>query len=267
VSRYAQALQRSAQSQPKQIPWHESAGVSPDSSSRAANVAPLVPTIALHDILHEVSRAPAVQSLCERVAPMASVGSQVRLALTGCRNQDGASTIAAGIAVDLSQRLGISTILVDAHLGHPMLHRFFAAPNARRTPEVVLSDHVLMQPTGRARLELASCQPLAAESLLAGSCVELEELLAKFRAVVIDLGVIRLDARMLALARANDPLIIVTRYGSTQRQELTNTAVSLRAANRTIAGVVVNATARPIPNPASGLLDTVAGLLSPGADS
>jgi Mrp family chromosome partitioning ATPase len=217
-------------------------------------------------MLHEVSCAPAVQSLCERLAPLANVGSQVRLALTGCRKQDGTSTIAAAIAVDLSQRLGIPTLLVDAHLGRPMLHRFFAVATGR-APEVVVNDYVLMQPTGRTRLELASCLPLAAESLRAGSCDELEELLAKFPAVVADLGVIRLDARMLALARTNDPLIIVARYGSTQRQELTNTALSLRAAKRTIAGVMVNGVSRPIHNSAASLLNSGFGLLGAGADA
>lgn len=146
-----------------------------------------------------------------------------------------------------------------------MLHRFFAVQNSR-APEVTLSDLVLTQPTGRPGLELASCLPLAPGNLPTGSCVELEGLMAKFRAIVVDLGVIRLDARMLALSRANDPMIIVTRYGHTQRQELTNTAASLRAADRTIAGVVVNGTARPIRNPA-GLLNSIGGLLSQRADA
>jgi len=34
---------------------------------------------------------------------------------------------------------------------------------------------------------------------------DMDELLARYRLAVIDLGVVRLDPRMLALARPNDP--------------------------------------------------------------
>ncbi len=48
--------------------------------------------------------------------------------VTGCRPGDGASTIAMGLALDLSQRLGLRTLLVDAHLRRPGLHKMFPLP-------------------------------------------------------------------------------------------------------------------------------------------
>jgi len=63
---------------------------------------------------------------------------------------------------------------------------------------------------------------------------------------VIDLGVTRLDARMLPLARSTDPILLIVRYGSTERQELATTVSALRAANRAVAGVILNATVDPV---------------------
>jgi len=58
---------------------------------------------------------------------------------------------------------------------------------------------------------------------------------------VIDLGVARLDPRMVPLMRPADPILLVVRYGQTERKELATSAAALRAADRSVAGVIMNA--------------------------
>src|SRR5215469_12588269 len=60
-----------------------------------------------------VARAGAIRNLTERLAPLAVVERSTRLLITGCRPGDGASTVATAIAIDISQRLGLRTMLVD----------------------------------------------------------------------------------------------------------------------------------------------------------
>jgi Mrp family chromosome partitioning ATPase len=208
---------------------------SPDSSHALTSV----PVLRHARTPFEASRDRSLQVLNERVAPLAGVGQSVRLLVSGCRPADGASTVAVGLALDLSQRLGLRTLLVDAHLRKPELHKMFPPALGANAP-LILGDQFVVRPSTMPRLELASCLPMAAESLSAGNVPGYEALLDSFMLAVVDLGVVRLDGRLLALARPTDPIILVTRYGSTEREELATTVAALKAASRTVAGVIIN---------------------------
>ncbi len=72
-----------------------------------------------HDLPAMLARQDAIRQLSERMAPTAAVDKSCRVAISGCRPSDGASSIAAALALDLSQRLSMRTILVDANLQSP----------------------------------------------------------------------------------------------------------------------------------------------------
>jgi Mrp family chromosome partitioning ATPase len=211
--------------------------IEPDSNSLGA-LAP-IPVLTLARTPYEVSRTRALQVLNERVAPLTGVGQSVRMLVTGCRPGDGASTVAMGLALDLSQRMGLRTLLVDAHLRKPELHRMFP-PVGLKSPTLLLTDQFVVRSSIVPRLELASCLPMTAGALLPGEAEEYEALLVKFALAVVDLGVVRLDGRLLGLARPTDPIVVVTRYGSTERDELAITVAALKAASRSVAGVIIN---------------------------
>jgi Mrp family chromosome partitioning ATPase len=206
-------------------------------SSRA--LAPL-PVLERARTPFEASHARSLQMLNERVAPLAGVGQSVRMLITGCRPGDGASTVAVGLALDLSQRLGLRTLLVDAHLRKPELHKMFPPLPAQNAP-LLLGDQFVVRPSAAPRLDVASCLPMAAQALRPGDAQGYEALLESFLVTVVDLGVVRLDSRLLALARQTDPIIVVTRYGCTERDELATTVAALKAASRSVAGVIINA--------------------------
>ena len=194
-----------------------------------------------------LARATDIRDLSERLAPLAAVENSTRVLVSGCRRGDGASTVAAALAIDLSQRLGLRTLLVDAHLRHPAMHRLLIS-HRRNALELVLDGSVQTRSTDWPRLALLTCCPDEEEDQkqMLG---QLEGLLGEYPAVVVDLGVPRLDARTLPLARPADPILLVVRQGQTERRELATSADALRAANRTLAGVVLNATTDPVAKP------------------
>ncbi len=206
----------------------------------------LVPLPSVGEVLGNVTRSEAIRAISERLAPLAAVERTLRLAVAGCRPSDGASTVAVALAMDLSQRMLLRTVLIDAHILRPSLHRVFAFGRAK-TAEVMLEGSLQHRSTGWPRLEIASCFVNEGERHPEQALEDFEELIASYQAAVVDLGVPRLDSRLLPLARPTDPVLLVVRYGSTERRELVNTAAALKAANRSIAGVIFNAKTDPLP--------------------
>jgi Mrp family chromosome partitioning ATPase len=187
-----------------------------------------------------LSRQEAIRQLSERLAPTAAVIKSCRVAISGCRPGDGVSTVAAALAIDLSQRLFMRTILVDANLQAPGLHSVIAA-QARAKMQIMLDGSLQFRATPWPRLTLATCCAQEADGEVDSAIGELEGTLGSFSVVVIDLGVVRLDPRMLPMVRPSDPILLVVRYGQTERRELATTAAALRAADRMVAGVILNA--------------------------
>jgi Mrp family chromosome partitioning ATPase len=200
---------------------------------------PLVPIPVPVEVTGQIAADASIRQLSERLAPAAAVDKSCRLAIAGCRQQDGASSVAAAIAIDLSQRLSIKTLLVDANLRNPGLHRVMAS-GERRNSQPLIDGGMHLRNTGWSRLSLVSCNFQNDDGERESTLKKLEALLGTFSAVVIDLGVTRLDARMLPLVRPTDPILLVVRSGQTERQELVTTTAALRAADRTVAGVILN---------------------------
>ena len=254
MSKYYEAITRPHQpQQPQQVDGLRRADTSVFNGSNAASHS-LVPLPTLEHVPAAVARASAIRNLTERLAPVAVVERTSRLLVTGCRPGDGASTVATAIAIDISQRLGLRTMLVDAHLRHPSLHRLFQHPG-RRTPELVLDG--ALQIRGHRMAAAGTGHLLPVESGFATAVVRrIRNFAGAYPAVIVDLGVTRLDARMLPLARSEDPILVVVRQGHTERRELATTASALRAARRSVAGVILNDATDPVAKPLRRLLGT-----------
>ncbi len=200
----------------------------------------LLPEPLPYDLAGALARQDAIRQLSERIAPTAAVEKSCRVAITGCRPRDGASSIAVALALDLSQRLSMRTILVDANLQSPSLHGVMS-PAERTVSQITLDGSLQLRTTGWPRLTLATCCMQGNDDQREAAIAELAGVLNTFPAAVIDLGVARLDPRMLPLIRPTDPILLVVRYGQTERKELATTAAALRVADRTVAGVIMNA--------------------------
>jgi Mrp family chromosome partitioning ATPase len=214
-----------------------------DSSTGASRALTRLPV--LHPAPALMARSEALQRICEELSPQAVVEQGFRLLITGCRPGDGASTIAAALALDLSQRLSLRTLVIDANARRPTLQRTLSRPNWR-PPELLLDGPLQIRPTGWAWLDLATFYLGSTTEARNEALQACEQLSRHYAAVVVDLGVVRLDARMLPLAREHDPILVITRYGHTRRQELATTAAALRAARRSLAGAILNGVAKPV---------------------
>jgi Mrp family chromosome partitioning ATPase len=203
-----------------------------------------------HDLPASLARQDAIRQLSERMAPTAAVEKSCRVAIAGCRPRDGASSVAAALALDLSQRLSMRTILVDANLQSPSLHGV-VPPSDRSVTQITLDGSLQLRTTGWPKLTLATCCLDGNDEQREAAIAELGGVLNTFPAAVIDLGVARLDPRMLPLVRTTDPILLVVRYGQTERKELATTAAALRVADRTVAGVILNARPSRLRNSAS----------------
>ena len=181
-----------------------------------------------------------IRMIGERVAAVARLTGQARVLITGCRDGDGASTVAGALALDLSVRLGLETLLVDADPGSGA-SAAEAGGNGRP---------IRVNPTPVARLWRARCAKRSDRARLVGASnnstnhddavEELCQTMERYRAAVVDLGVVRQDARMLAVAGPDDPVLLVARYGATRREELAGTLAILKLAKCKVGGVILN---------------------------
>ncbi|HKD69409.1 MAG TPA: hypothetical protein VKB84_21400 [Candidatus Binataceae bacterium] len=196
-----------------------------------------------------------IRMIAEPTAAMARLTGHSRVLVAGCRVGAGASTVAGALALDLAARLGIETLLVGAGASQ-------AESKTGGNGRPVRIDQSPM-----AHLWTARCAALAdaGQSAAAGNgeraerdgvLAELQQMIARYRAAVVDLGAVRLDPRMLAVARPDDPVLVVARYGATRRDELAGTVAVINLAKCRIGGVILNS----YESPALDRLQWIAGL-------
>ena len=167
--------------------------------------------------------------------------------MTGCRPGDGVSTVAAAMALDLSQRLAARTVLVEGQSRVTAMHPLFGRAGVPALTTAT-GTSIAVQGTGWPRLETARPEQMELGDHPARMLEDMDELLARYRLAVIDLGVVRLDPRMLALARPNDPILVVARHLRTDRAEMIATVNLLRNTGHPVAGVILNGYKSPLPS-------------------
>ncbi len=243
MSRYFQAMER------------RKTGLVPYADSRTRPLAEvatrsqplaLVPILEAQGLLDALAASRPIRNLSEQLGAASAYNGPARILMTGCRAGDGVSTVAAAMALDLSQRLAARTMLVEGQSRVSAMHPLFGRPIAP-TPTTALTTSIAVQGTGWPRLETARPEQMEVGDHPARMIEEMDELLARYRLAVIDLGVVRLDPRMLALARPNDPILVVARHLRTDRAELIATVNLLRNTGHPVAGVILNGYKSPLP--------------------
>ncbi len=227
----------------------------------AATPASAPPALGLPAATSEMLSSPGIRMIAEPVAAAARLTGHSRVLIAGCRLGDGASSVAGALALDLAVRLGIDTLLIDADPsgGRPAVESR-PGGNGRPAP----ADQTSMPHLWTMRCGTISepTRPPSGNGERSSGDDTLEELrkaFARYRAAVIDLGVVRLNAHMLALARPDDPVLVVARYRCTQRDELASTLAVIGVANLRAGGVILNGYESPG-------ADRLRWLASPGRD-
>lgn len=207
----------------------------PASSARTPSV--VAPAGAL--VATALARTEEIQRLAETFAASVNTAADGRLALAGCATGDGSSIVAAAIALDLTQRLGIRTMVIDGNARRGNFARIFRSVEADDDSCEAPSALRIIS-TKWHRLEIASLRLSTDKQDHERTCGELNQRIAGFPAAIIDLGTVRTDSRALPLVRENDPVLVVVRAGYTRRQDLLATTTVLTNSAKRIAGVVLN---------------------------
>jgi len=221
--RYFEALNRaSAVDETPALPVKEQAERPKLSALPAPTSATRVPYAVVPAGTHvaaALARTGEIQKLTDTFAASVNASAGGRLAPASCSTGDGSTTVAAAIALDLSQRLDVRILLVDGNLRRANFSRMFAT--AETTPDQRESgDALRLSPTKWARLEIANLKLTIDKPEYEQTFSELGHRIAVFPAAIIDLGNVRVDSRALPLVRDNDPVLLVVRAGYTRRQEL-----------------------------------------------
>jgi Mrp family chromosome partitioning ATPase len=264
VTKFFEAMKRQAL-EPQMhegLPLQHSQTPSPDlrtltRSERLARVA--APSESL--VPPALARLKGIHRITESFAGVASVLGDARLAIAGCAAGDGCSSVAAAIALDLTQRLNVRTLLIDGNICRPRILKMFAnrktaipTLETKSVMQLQSEQGIIVRSSNWAKLEVASVTS-ALEKSEPASLEELNDRVSAFPAAVIDLGAVRLDPRTLPLVRPDDPVLLVVRSGYTERSDLLATVNLFSNVGRPVRGLVLNATESTIPQWIRRLLD------------
>src|ERR1700693_4024676 len=85
----------------------------------------LVPILEAQGLLDALASSRSIRNLSEQLGAASAYNGPARILMTGCRPGDGVSTVAAAMALDMSQRLAARTVLVQGQPQGASMHPLF----------------------------------------------------------------------------------------------------------------------------------------------
>ncbi len=166
------------------------------------------------------------------------------LAVTSSLPGEGKSTTAAHLAGAFAA-LGARTVLVDADLRKPNIHRIFNAPNRRGLSSVLRGQCGLDEALVPAfnNLTVLPSGPIAAapsELLHLGLPEVIDQLRARFEMVLIDCPPVLGFSDTSSIAHLAEGVLVVVKAGATEQQQVAAALRQLKAAHANLLGIVLN---------------------------
>lgn len=191
--------------------------------------------------------AESIRLLRTNVEFASAVQEIATLAVSSPASGDGKSTVAANLAVTLSQA-GFVTALIDADLRRPEQHKIFQVRNDRGLSTVLSRPdvpwHQTVIETGLTNLVLVPSGPVppnAADLLSHGRLGDmLTDMKRLFDIIIIDTPPILPVSDALAVASHVDGMVLVCRSGRTRIDALRRATETLQRGVVRLVGVVVN---------------------------
>lgn len=166
--------------------------------------------------------------------------------VTSAAPAEGKSTVAANLAYAHAQQ-GHRTLLIDADLRRPSLHRRFQAPASEGLSTILLSDApwreaVLRLEHSHGLCLLAAGPPSrrAADLLGKGLMRILDEAITEYDLVLVDAPPLLGFPEPLQMATLVDGVIVVARAGETDRKAVGSVISTLHRLRANVLGVVLN---------------------------
>ena len=168
------------------------------------------------------------------------------LMLTSASPSEGKSTISAHLAVANAQR-GLKTLIIDADLRRPSIHRHFSIPNTRGLSNFLNKEvdwkSVVVGSLETPHLDIITAGPSSRRAAdLVGS--ELTELLeaasAEYDLVILDTPPLLGFSEPMQMATSVDGVLVVALAGETNRKALGTAVKTLMRLRANLLGVVLN---------------------------
>lgn len=168
------------------------------------------------------------------------------LAVLSCQAQEGKTTLAVNLAASFAA-LGKRTVVVDADILQPRLHRILNVSNRSGLSSLLLDQVALddvLKPTSAEQLTVLTAGPPSARAreLLGGGIESLiEDLKSRFDIVIFDTPPVLGFADALNVAAVVDDALLVVRAGKTPREYVQAAMEQMRQVQASLAGIVLNA--------------------------
>jgi len=172
--------------------------------------------------------------------------------VTSASPGEGKSTVAAHLAVSHAHQRK-RTLLIDADLRRPSVHKRFQIPNTVGLSSVLVADspwqEVRVSVPGLPDLDILPAGPpsrRAADLVGPGLGRLVEEVAAQYDLVVLDAPPLLGFAEPLQMAAAVDGVIIVARAGQTNRKAVASVLTTLQRLRSNVVGLVLNEVHRSV---------------------
>jgi capsular exopolysaccharide synthesis family protein len=167
------------------------------------------------------------------------------IAVTSPGPREGKSTVCANLGVALAQ-VNANTLVVDANLRSPVVHRVFGVANGRGLADVLSGDSFLQEALHESMPGLTVI-PAGASSLHPADLVDprrfadfLHRAGQRFEYVLVDTPPLESASEALVLAAQADGVLLVFDAQNTRKEAVEQAARGLQASGSRVLGTVMN---------------------------
>jgi capsular exopolysaccharide synthesis family protein len=166
--------------------------------------------------------------------------------ITSSGPQDGKTTAAISLAITMAES-GNRTLLVDADMRRPRVHRAFDLPNGKGLSSLILGEGTLEEVVKSSQipnLSILTCGPIPpnpAELLhTVAFATLLKQIVGRFDRIIIDSPPIGAVADAVVMSTLADGTVMVLKAARTSRELAKRTIRALKGVNARIFGAVLN---------------------------